>query len=222
MSSCQGKKGFLPDREYQLGNHHFDLVIWKVDVYLCYLDIFCQTKKFSQRKVRIERDKSPIKILKSLSQTFLPIAGFQLFPEMSSHSLPKTPNFPASFNYRMCFLYMIDFFFCNFFCRVSPKAYGDSQARGQIGAAAAGLHHSYSSTRSKPCLWPTPQLRAMLDLNLLSEARYWTCIFMDPRQFSYHWVTMGTPLYDWLILFLCFTPFYSKSPNNWECLLFRL
>ena len=32
-------------------------------------------------------------------------------------------------------------FFCLFF-RVAPVAYGDSQARGQIGAAAAGLHHS--------------------------------------------------------------------------------
>ena len=28
-------------------------------------------------------------------------------------------------------------------------AYGGSQARGQIGAAAAGLHHSHSNTRSK-------------------------------------------------------------------------
>ena len=32
----------------------------------------------------------------------------------------------------------------------APVAYGSSQARGQIRAAAAGLHHSHSNTRSKP------------------------------------------------------------------------
>ena len=30
-----------------------------------------------------------------------------------------------------------------FFFRASPMAYGASQARGQIGAAAAGVHHSH-------------------------------------------------------------------------------
>ena len=45
-------------------------------------------------------------------------------------------------------------FFCLFFFlfRVAPSAYGSSQARGQIGAAVAGLHHSHSSTGSEPCL----------------------------------------------------------------------
>ena len=47
--------------------------------------------------------------------------------------------------------------------RAVPIAYGGSQARGPIGAAAAGLHHSHSSTRSKPCLWPTSQVMATLD-----------------------------------------------------------
>ena len=37
-------------------------------------------------------------------------------------------------------------------------ANGSSQARGQIGAVIAGLHHSHSSARSKPHLRPTPQL----------------------------------------------------------------
>ena len=103
MSSCQGKEGFLSDREYQLANYHFDLLIWKVEVYLHYLHISCQTKKFSKRKVRIERDMCSVKILKGLLETFLPIAGFQLFLEKSSHSLLKTPNLPASFSYMMCF-----------------------------------------------------------------------------------------------------------------------
>ena len=42
-------------------------------------------------------------------------------------------------------------------------AYGGSQARGQIGAVAADLHHSHSNARSKPHLQPTPQLMVMLD-----------------------------------------------------------
>ena len=42
-------------------------------------------------------------------------------------------------------------------------AYGGSQARGQIGAIAEGLHHSHSNTRSEPHLEPTPQLAATLD-----------------------------------------------------------
>ena len=46
------------------------------------------------------------------------------------------------------------------------SAYGGSQARGRIGAVAAGLHHSHSNAGSQPCLRPTPQLTATL-----SEAR---------------------------------------------------
>ena len=42
-------------------------------------------------------------------------------------------------------------------------AYGGSQARGTIGAVAAGLPHSHSNIRSKPHLQHTPQLMAMPD-----------------------------------------------------------
>ena len=42
----------------------------------------------------------------------------------------------------------IDNFF--FFLRQHLRQYGNSQARGRIGAAAAGLHHSHSNARSKP------------------------------------------------------------------------
>ena len=38
--------------------------------------------------------------------------------------------------------------------------YGGSQARGLIGATAAGLYHSHSNARSNPCLRPTLQLMA--------------------------------------------------------------
>ena len=42
-------------------------------------------------------------------------------------------------------------------------AYGGSQARGQIGAVAAGLGHSHNNTGSKQHLRPTPQPTAMPD-----------------------------------------------------------
>ena len=47
-----------------------------------------------------------------------------------------------------------------FFFRATPSAYGSSQPRGQIGAAAAGPHHSPIDMGSKQRLQPTPQLMA--------------------------------------------------------------
>ena len=44
-------------------------------------------------------------------------------------------------------LVFILFYFILFF-RVASEAHGSSQAKGQIGAAAAGLHHSHSNARS--------------------------------------------------------------------------
>ena len=42
-------------------------------------------------------------------------------------------------------------------------AHGRSQARGPVGAVAAGLHHSHSTAQSELCLQPTPQLMATPD-----------------------------------------------------------
>ena len=48
-------------------------------------------------------------------------------------------------------------FFCLFaFSRATPAAYGGSQARGLIGAIAAGLRHSHSNVGSEPGLQLTP------------------------------------------------------------------
>ena len=55
------------------------------------------------------------------------------------------------------------FFFFFFLFRVASEAYGDSQARGRIGALASGLHHGHSNATSEPCLQPTPQLTAIPD-----------------------------------------------------------
>ena len=57
---------------------------------------------------------------------------------------------------------MISFSFF-LFLRATPVAYGSSQARAQIAAAAAGLRYSRSNTGTKPHLQPTPQLAAMPD-----------------------------------------------------------
>ena len=53
------------------------------------------------------------------------------------------------------------FFFC--ISRATPMAHGGSQARSQIRATAASLHHSHSNSGSKPSLQPTPQLMATPD-----------------------------------------------------------
>ena len=83
------------------------------------------------------------------------------------------------------FLSLLDFIF--FFFLGSHHA--SVQARGPIGSAAAGLHHRHS----KPRLWPTLQLMAMLDLNPLSRTRDW--VLMHASQILYCWTTVGTPLY---------------------------
>ena len=62
-------------------------------------------------------------------------------------------------------LYFLPIYFYLFFCllRAALAAYGDSQAKGLIGAVATGLHQSHSNARSKPHLRPTPQLTATPD-----------------------------------------------------------
>ena len=51
----------------------------------------------------------------------------------------------------------------SFIFRVAPVAYVTSQARGRIGAVAAGLHHSHSKAGSEQHLWLTLQLTATPD-----------------------------------------------------------
>ena len=66
--------------------------------------------------------------------------------------------------------------FCLF--RAALVAYGVSQARGLIGVAAAGLHHSS---------------RQHQILNPLSEASDRTCNLMIPSWIRFHCTMMGTP-----------------------------
>ena len=81
--------------------------------------------------------------------------------------------------------------------------YAESQVRGQIGAAAAGLHHSHRNMRSELHLWPTPQLMAMPRSLahwarpgiLISRLKCYSPphVHMDAGQICFHWATMGTP-----------------------------
>ena len=61
------------------------------------------------------------------------------------------------------FIYLFIFFCLFAISWAAPSAYGDSQARGLVGAVAAGLHHSHSNVASELRLQPTPQLTAMPD-----------------------------------------------------------
>ena len=64
------------------------------------------------------------------------------------------------------FAILFYFFIVYLFIAISwaaPTAYGGSQTRGPIGAAAASLRHGYSNAGSELRLQPTPQLRAMPD-----------------------------------------------------------
>ena len=101
--------------------------------------------------------------------------GFFLFPSsireqniISIISLTKASRTSWS-----CKPYIFFFFFFfeqgfslkNFFClfRAVPAAYGSSQARGRIGAAAAGLRHRHSNAGSELHLQSIPQFTEMLD-----------------------------------------------------------
>ena len=64
--------------------------------------------------------------------------------------------------FRFLFIYLFIFVFLPF-SWATLVAYGGSQARGRIGAIAAGLHRSHSNLGYEPHLQPTPQFVAMPD-----------------------------------------------------------
>jgi len=66
-------------------------------------------------------------------------------------------------SWMVCLSLKIPALLLRFLFRAEPVADGGSQARGQIEAAAASVHHSHSNAGSKPHLQPTPQFTATLD-----------------------------------------------------------
>ena len=91
-------------------------------------------------------------------------------------------------------------FFCFVFLSFlgHTAAYGNSQARGQIRAVAAGLHpqtqpHRTQAPSATYTISATPQLMQCWILNTPSEARGRTHVFTDNSQVCYHWATTGNP-----------------------------
>ena len=70
-------------------------------------------------------------------------------------------RYVCSFVLVFIFYLFIYFGLCPF--RATHMAYGGSQARGLIGATAAGLCHSHGNMGSDPRLQPIPQLTATPD-----------------------------------------------------------
>ena len=76
----------------------------------------------------------------------------------------------------------IRFFISLFVFRATPAAYGSFRARGWIGAAAAGLHHSHNNTRHRigSRVWDIHHSSWLYQiLNSKREAGDWTSILMD-------------------------------------------
>ena len=94
---------------------------------------------------------------------------------------------------------LIIFVFCLF--RATPAAYGGSQARGLIGAIAAGLHHSHSHARSELRLPPTPSSWQHRILNPLGEARDWIHNLMVPSQIHFRCAMTEAPVGSFKIRF---------------------
>ena len=122
----------------------------------------------------------------------------------AKESNPTPPKWPESLQ--------SDF---SFFFRASPAAYGSSQARGHIRAAAASLRHSHSNAGSELHLWPTPQFTATPILNPLSEARDGNCTLKNTSLVDYCWAIMGTPAVRFLTH--CTTARPPTSHFFWSC-----
>ena len=85
--------------------------------------------------------------------------GFPAQPPMLGYLEAAAPvDFPETEG-----AHSLAFIFYFLLFRAAPAAYGDSQARGPIGAVAAGLCHSHGNAGYQPRLRPTPQLTATPD-----------------------------------------------------------
>ena len=94
-----------------------------------------------------------------------------------------------------------------FFFRASLAAHGNSQARDQIGASAAGLPPQQLGIQATD-VWPTPQLMATLDPYPLNKVKDQTHVLMDLS-----WVCW--PLsHEGSSLFLFFIVFFQTK--NWD------
>ena len=80
-------------------------------------------------------------------------------PARPTPTVALLDNFETRSSGQLFFLFVYLFIFA--ILGLHPQHMEGSQARGQIRAEVAGLHHSHSNTGSKPCPQSTPQLTAM-------------------------------------------------------------
>ena len=92
-------------------------------------------------------------------------------------------------------------------------AYGGSQARGQIGAVAASLHHSHSNSGSEQPIYHSSWQRQIL--NPLSESRDRTCVFMDASQICFCWATIVTPNFFFFSFRAAPAAYESSQARGW-------
>ena len=94
-----------------------------------------------------------------------------------------------------CFKIMMIIYFLSFFFlfKAEPAAYGDSQARGRIGAVATGLRQSHSNSGTESRLQPTPQLTATQDPQPTERGQGSTRNLMAPSRICFRCATMGAP-----------------------------
>ena len=116
--------------------------------------------------------------------------------------------------YSKSFTSLFFFFFC--FYRVTPVAYGSSQARGWIGATAASLHHSHSNARSEPVCDLHPISWQRWIPNPMSEARDRTCILMDTSLIHFRCATIGTPKF-FIFFVYAFLFCFRAAPAAYGC-----
>ena len=90
-------------------------------------------------------------------------------------------------------LICICYFFFFLLFRAAPVAYGSSQARGWIGAAAGSLCHSHSNVGSELCLWPHG------DAGSLS---HWARPGVEHAFSWYSWVHSTEPQWELLYMLL--------------------
>ena len=84
----------------------------------------------------------------------------------------------------------VRFFFSLF--QAEPAAYGISQARGQIGGAAAGLCHSHSNASSLTH-WVKPGIESTSSRILVRLITCWATVGSPAVRFFTHCATSGTP-----------------------------
>jgi len=100
-------------------------------------------------------------------------------------------SLPGSILFYYYYYYYYYYYFLLF--RATPKAFGDSQAKGPLRAVVARLYHSHSNVGSEPVCNLHHSSQQHQILNPLSKARDRTCILMDTSRVRYHSATVVTP-----------------------------